>query len=752
MPDLIAQGTVNAQGVTPGTGVLPEAARWRRGLPEIAAGRDVLLGRQPQSSPPPEPSGKRDVGIDVRAATVPGQRQKRHVTAIPWAVPWDSSISRHHAILTPLNGDRLRVTRDPRARNPIFYRGKPRDEFVLVPGEHFVIGHTNFTLARRPGFTIEPNRVETPADGVPLSLHRGNHPVAGSGRTADATPRERFGQPSDTGQTEEREQFTAATPDYMASSESGEVTEMAFAESALRQKNFYDSQARIELLARLPDLVAGSLSDEELFARVTDVLLRATPSASAVAIVRASQRDQDSQPPDAPSDSLAMQILHYDIRDNQSSSHDVSTKLVNATLRQRDSVLHLWENQVTRSTGESQVPKESVPDYTLNENVDWAFCVPLRSDACRGWVLYVTGSRAGVMTSGRSVSDSRTLVDRLSDDVKFAEVVGSLVSGIRQANQFQQRHAAMRRFFAPVVLDAIAGTDSESWLQPRECSLSVMFCDLRGFSATSETHGGQLLVLLEQVSAALGVMTKHILNTEGVIGDFHGDAAMGFWGWPLPLPHGTDPMIAASSAAAQAAADIRRDYARGETEFRCGIGIASGLAVAGRIGTVDQVKVTAFGPVVNLASRLEGLTKIFGVEIIVDSTTAKHLMGPATGNQPFDSTAPLAAEISSASDGESAAGFRLRTLGRVRAAGTRTPVDIYQLIVPLKDQPHLSEQQLRLSQAAFAAFGEGRWDEAYQKLHELPAWDRPKDVLLQQILAHHRVAPPDWDGVLSFSK
>lgn len=740
MPDLIAQGNVNSQGVAQGTGLVPGAGRWRRGLPEIAAGRDVLLGRQPQSSPPPERSVKMGIGVDVRAATAPGQRQKRHVAAIPWAVPWDSSISRHHAILTPLSGDRLRVTRDPRARNPIFYRGKPRDQFVVVPGEHFVIGQTNFTLARRPGFTIEPNRVETQGDASPLSLHRGHHPAAILGRPA--TP----------GEPEESEQFTAPTPDYMAASESGEVTEMAFAESALRQKNFYDSQARIELLARLPDLVAGSLSDEELFARVTDVLLRATPSASAVAIVRASERDLESQPADPSSDALGMQILHYDIRDNQSNSHDVSTKLVNATLRRRDSVLHLWENQFARPADGQQASKESVPDYTLNENVDWAFCVPLRSEACRGWVLYVTGSRAGLLTSGRSVSDSRTLVDRLSDDVKFAEVVGSLVSGIRQANQFQQRHAAMRRFFAPVVLDAIAGTDSENWLQPRECSLSVMFCDLRGFSLTSETHGGQLLVLLEQVSAALGVMTKHILNTEGVIGDFHGDAAMGFWGWPLPLPHGTDPMIAASSAAAQAAADIRRDYARGETEFRCGIGIASGLAVAGRIGTVDQVKVTAFGPVVNLASRLEGLTKIFGVEIIVDHTTAKNLMVSGNDGQPLGSTVPPAADIVGASDGDSTAGYRLRTLGRVRAAGTRTPVEIYQLIVPLKDQPQLSQHELQLSQSAFAAFGEGRWDDAYQQLHELPAWDRPKDVLLQQILAHHRIAPADWDGVLSFSK
>lgn len=148
---------------------------------------------------------------------------------------------------------------------------------------------------------------------------------------------------------------------------------------------------------------------------------------------------------------------------------------------------------------------------------------------------------------------------------------------------------------------------------------------------------------------------------------------------------------------------------------------------------VRKFTVTAFGPVVNLASRLEGLTKVFGVEILVDQTTAQHLVGDA-------------------STGATEDGFELRTLGRVRVAGTHTPIEIYQLIVPTAGQPKLSANELEISRQAFAAFGEGRWDEAYQQLHELPAWDRPKDVLLQRILQHHRTAPAGWDGVLEFRK
>lgn len=739
MPDLIAQSVAQVTQPERPHPVGAEFAhdsgtlkgRWRRGLPEIAMGRDILLGRQPQSTPPRtatfSPAAK-DEHVDVAyadaaagAVTPLHERPKRHVAAIPWAVPWDGSISRHHAILRMLSGDRLQVLRDPRARNPIFYRGKPREDFVVVPGEHFVIGQTTFTLASRPGFTAAP-AVST---AVPRS-HGLPSPAANSKE-----------EPS--GQTPVQTEQEQSRPGYFVPQDAGEVTEMAFAESALRQRHFHDTQARIELLARLPDLVAGSVSDEELFARVTDVLLRATPSASAVAIVRAdipgvSLRENQGGDEEGKQTSSAanMRILHYDLRDSRATSHDVSTKLVAATLRRRDSVLHLWESQTLRPHSADET-EPSALDFTATENADWAFCVPLRSEACRGWVLYVTGSRAEICSGPAAALSSTEIVERLSDDVKFAEVVGSLISGIRQANHFQQRHAAMRRFFAPVVLDAIAGTDSENWLQPRECDLSVMFCDLRGFSRTSEIQSGQLLVLLEQVSAALGVMTKHILETEGVIGDFHGDAAMGFWGWPLPLPHGTDPMVAASAAAARAAADIRRDYARGLTQFRCGIGIASGRAVAGRIGTVDQVKVTAFGPVVNLASRLEALTKVFGAEILVDQTTAQYL-------------------VSGASTGNMANGFQLRTLGPVRPAGTKTAIEIYQLIVPSEEQEQLSKAELELSRQAFVDFKEGRWDKAYQQLHELPAWDRPKDVLLQRILQHHRSAPADWDGVLEFPR
>ncbi|MDA8745400.1 adenylate/guanylate cyclase domain-containing protein, partial [Rubripirellula amarantea] len=245
--------------------------------------------------------------------------------------------------------------------------------------------------------------------------------------------------------------------------------------------------------------------------------------------------------------------------------------------------------------------------------------------------------------------------------------------------------------------------------------LSVLFCDLRGFSRQSEQGSSDLLGLLARVSDALGVMTRHILDCRGVIGDFHGDAAMGFWGWPLQQED-------AAVRAVDAASRIRDDYRAGTKVggFRCGIGIATGRAVAGRIGTVDQVKVTAFGPVVNLASRLETLTKRFGVEVILDEATYS---------------------IVSASPNSS---FFLRRLGMVVPAGFSQAANMYELMLP----GGLTAEQVKQHQQALEWFEAGQWSEAERLLVQLPSADRPSELLLAMIRKYNGQPPSSWDKVV----
>ena len=396
----------------------------------------------------------------------------------------------------------------------------------------------------------------------------------------------------------------------------------------------------------------------------------------------------------------------------------------------QQSVLHLWAGDAPRSSCDDDPNSSGAaaavePLFTIGEGVDWAFSVPLPTAACSGWVIYVTGQLAPRPAS-RADFGKRASPEDLRDDVKFAELVGTTLGNLRQSRQLQRQQLGMQRFFAPVVMQALAGRDPEEVLQPRETDVSVIFCDLRGFTSQSEQAQGALLKLLQRVSDALGVMTGEILRHGGVVGDFHGDAAMGFWGWPLDQDD-------AAGRAARAALNIRDAFyhrkAVGPLGFRCGIGIATGRAVVGRIGTTDQVKVTAFGPVVNLASRLEGMTKLLGGDVLVDQTSAQWIREHLPQDQ-----------------------IRVRRLIRCRPAGLTTPLDVYQLLTAAGVGDAPSEEDVANYERALKSMIRGDWEEAIEYLHQVSATDRAKDFLTATILSHGRVAPPGWDGVVDIGK
>src|SRR5262245_5559832 len=155
-----------------------------------------------------------------------------------WSTPWDQHISRRHAEVC-WKDDQLHVKLLPEARNPIFVRGKQKDQFALRPGEHFVIGGTTFTLS------------------------------------------------------EARAQVTGELP--------MPVTEHTYSPVFLQRTRFRYADQRIDVLSRLPEIIAGSASDMELFVRLVNVLLAGIPGASAVALIAV-----DPASPTSP-----IQVLHW---------------------------------------------------------------------------------------------------------------------------------------------------------------------------------------------------------------------------------------------------------------------------------------------------------------------------------------------------------------------------------------------------------------------------------------------------------
>jgi len=224
-------------------------------------------------------------------------------------------------------------------------------------------------------------------------------------------------------------------------------------------------------------------------------------------------------------------------------------------------------------------------------------------------------------------------------------------------------------------------------------------------------------------------MTQNIFDQGGVIADFQGDAAMGFWGWPIAQPDAARRACLAALCIRTEFESVSRQPGHPLAGFQVGIGIATGPAVAGKIGVHSQAKLGVFGPVVNLASRLEGMTKILGAAILMDPLTAK-----AAGEQIEPSAA------------------RNRRLAVVTPAGMDTPVTVYELLPPVSEYPALTDEHLQNYEAALDAFAAGQWSQALEFLQHVPTDDTAKDFLVEFILRHRRVPPADWNGIVRLDR
>ncbi len=569
----------------------------------------------------------------------------------------------------------------------------------LPPAEPIVLGKEAIPWER----WISHAHVELSFDRDRLQVKRlptGRNPVFFQGREADS-----FQMKSGDCFVIGRTAFTfSAEPE--PSSASGLKLAQAYSIDAehLRNVPFRDAPHRIDVLGHLSNVISGVADRAELYAQTVNLLLEGIRRADAIAIVAAVATGETTE----------VRTLHADQRLTTGAEVQPSRRLVQvAVARQKQTVVHVW----------SPDRDASAEPYTIRGKFDWAFCTPLHGDACQGMGIYV----AGQFLPGAGAFDraSPEAAD-LEEDVKFAELVATIVSSLLEVQNLQHRQTVLSHFFSPRILPVLTGTEAETALKPRETEITVMFCDLRGFSSKVEAAGEVLLPVLERVSRALGVMSHCILEHSGAVADFLGDCAMGFWGWPLRSEDDVQQACLAALGIRETFERLSRQADDPLFGFMAGVGIATGHAVAGQIGSQDQAKVTVFGPCVNLASRLEGLTKILRVPILLDEATAKVV------NEQMPKSI-----------------VRCRRLALVKPQGLKTPAMVSELLPPVSRDPHLSDEDLEHYEAALTAFLRGDWKAAFEWLHMAPADDRGKDLLMSFILQHDHNPPPGWDGVIS---
>ncbi|MDO9483868.1 MAG: adenylate/guanylate cyclase domain-containing protein [Hydrogenophaga sp.] len=256
--------------------------------------------------------------------------------------------------------------------------------------------------------------------------------------------------------------------------------------------------------------------------------------------------------------------------------------------------------------------------------------------------------------------------------------------------------------------------------------LTVMFCDMRGFTQLSETmEPTQLQALLNTVFSRL---TTVIRNHRGTIDKYMGDCVMAFWGAPVHTPNHATLAVQAAQGMVAAIEQVNREHAReGLPAIGVGIGINTGAMCVGDMGSTLRRSYTVVGDAVNLGARLEGLSRLYGSDIIVSETTQVQ-----------------------------ATQFRWQELDRVRVKGKASAVTIFTPLDTHDTAPPNPEQaeELRQWQLALQAWREQDWDPCEHHLHNLRRQNEKKVLyrLYAERVALARQHPPHpmWDGTTHF--
>ncbi len=250
-------------------------------------------------------------------------------------------------------------------------------------------------------------------------------------------------------------------------------------------------------------------------------------------------------------------------------------------------------------------------------------------------------------------------------------------------------------------------------------TLTILFSDIRGFTSLSEQRSPHELTRM--LNRYLTNMSAVVMALGGVLDKYIGDAMLAFWGAPIAAQDHAAKAGAAALQMIEALRDFNQELEKeGWPKIAIGIGINTGEVIVGNMGSEQRFDYTVIGDAVNLASRLEGLNKVYGTTALVAAETERLLP----------------------------AGVARREIDRVAVKGKAEAVAIYELLPAAEAAQHSS---------AFRQFAEGlahyrqrRWDEAvaaFQRALELKPGDGPAEVFLKRIEAfRHSPPPPGWDG------
>lgn len=278
---------------------------------------------------------------------------------------------------------------------------------------------------------------------------------------------------------------------------------------------------------------------------------------------------------------------------------------------------------------------------------------------------------------------------------------------------------AFTHYVAPAVIEEMLKDPSRLKLGGEEKVLTVLFSDLQGFTSASERYAPhEMIVILSEYYAR---MTEQIFGYQGMLKEYVGDELMAIFGAPVDQADHAERACAAALAMRDDRNALNEEWAKiGRPPLIARTGINSGPMLVGNLGSKYRFAYGVLGDQVNLGSRLEGLNKAYGTDILIGENTAQLV-----GNT-----------------------FLMREIDMVQVVGRVQPVRIYELLGTRdKSLPHEKERAFSLYAAGLEAYRDRRWNEALEFFSKSPC-DGPSETMAERCQIYLESPPPDeWDGV-----
>jgi adenylate cyclase len=310
----------------------------------------------------------------------------------------------------------------------------------------------------------------------------------------------------------------------------------------------------------------------------------------------------------------------------------------------------------------------------------------------------------------------------ISFNIVAALVIYLHIYTVKYINEYLQKQQIKKQFGTYLSPDLVAQLQRQPELLQlggTEQELSIMFTDVRGFTTISEHYGKDVQGLTKIMNRYMTAMTKAILENRGTLDKYIGDAQMAFWNAPVDNPQHAKDAVNTAFIMLKSLEEFNDEVTKeGIPAFGMGLGINTDTVVVGNMGSDQRFDYTCLGDGVNLASRLEGQSKPYGVKIVIGPKTAKYVLDT----------------------------YQVAELDLLAVKGKTEPARIFTVFPfhdPLGETQHMKFLEL---------YRQGHWEVAAKYASELKqAWrgemNQYYDMMIERINEYKENPPANWDGV-----